>query len=76
MNSQQNERFYVIEDIRPCAKHHFLVVSKKHIRDCNALTHDDLDLCYCYYFQLLVVNEMELLGNRILDENGATGKRV
>ena len=44
-NYQQNERFYIIEDIRPCAKHHYLVISKKHIRDCNALTHDDIGLC-------------------------------
>lgn len=44
-NYQQNERFYIIEDIRPCAKHHYLVISKKHIRDCNALTHDDIELC-------------------------------
>lgn len=43
-NYQQNERFYIIEDIRPCAKHHYLVISKKHIRDCNALTHDDIGL--------------------------------
>ena len=47
---QQNERFYIIQDIRPCAKHHYLVISKEHIRDCNALTHDDLDLCKTQFY--------------------------
>ena len=43
-----NVILYVIEDIRPCAKRHYLVITKDHIRDCNALTHADKELCIIY----------------------------
>lgn len=64
----------MIEDIRPCAHHHFLVITKSHIRDCNALTHSDLDLCIFLLVHQILVNEMESLGRRILKEQNATGK--
>ncbi|KAK8800366.1 hypothetical protein WA171_004997 [Blastocystis sp. BT1] len=58
----ENERLYVIEDIRPCASQHFLVIPKRHIYDCNSLTHEDLSL----------LEEMERVGLRVLQDHGVT----
>ncbi|OAO17111.1 Histidine triad containing protein [Blastocystis sp. ATCC 50177/Nand II] len=58
----ENERLYVIEDIRPCAALHFLVIPKRHIFDCRSLHASDLDL----------LNEMETIGRKVLREHGAS----
>ncbi|KAK8826224.1 hypothetical protein WA538_001368, partial [Blastocystis sp. DL] len=58
----ENDRLYVIKDIRPCAKHHFLVISKRHIYDCHSLKHVDLPL----------LEEMIEVGKETLRKQGAT----
>lgn len=35
----------VFRDIRPAADHHYLVVTKQHIKDPKHLKEDDLELC-------------------------------
>lgn len=40
----QNEEFVAFRDIRPAADHHYLVVTKQHIKDPKHLKGDDLEL--------------------------------
>lgn len=41
----QTESTIVIKDIKPRSKHHYLVISRKHIPDAKHLTSEDEELC-------------------------------
>lgn len=43
-------------DIRPAADHHYLIVTKQHIKDPKQLRADDLQLCIIIFQNLPVVN--------------------
>ena len=50
-NTQKKEKIVrdetnlvLFEDIKPMAKHHFLCIPKKHIKDINSLTKDDIPM--------------------------------
>ncbi|PAV56620.1 hypothetical protein WR25_04165 isoform A [Diploscapter pachys] len=53
---KENEQCAVVKDIKPKAKHHYLVISKKHISKPTDLTAGDISL----------VEEMERLGRDVL----------
>merc|ERR1712215_391723 len=56
----EDERFVVFPDISPAAKNHLLLIPKEHIVDVRALTRDDIPM----------VRDMEVLGIKVLRENG------
>ena len=39
---EESEELVLFEDIKPMAKHHYLCIAKKHIKDINSLTKDDI----------------------------------
>ena len=41
----QDDEFVAINDIRPAADQHYLIITKQHIRDPKHLKGSDLDLC-------------------------------
>lgn len=40
----ENDEIIIFTDIRPAAKHHYLIVPKKHIKDVKQLTREDVPL--------------------------------
>ncbi|BET02126.1 HIT domain [Nesidiocoris tenuis] len=59
----QDDTLVVFSDIRPAAKHHYLIVTKEHISDCKVLTPEQKPLV-----ELMVSKANEIL----TEHNGST----
>ncbi|XP_063245088.1 adenosine 5'-monophosphoramidase HINT3-like isoform X2 [Bacillus rossius redtenbacheri] len=57
----QDEKYVVFPDIKPAAKHHFLIVTREHIRDVKSLLPD----------QKSVLEDLVKIGKQILEKHGA-----
>lgn len=57
----EDAEFLAFPDIKPAAEHHYLVVTRRHIKDAKELTKDDIPL----------LQRMIDQGYKILQENGA-----
>ncbi|XP_064485316.1 adenosine 5'-monophosphoramidase HINT3-like [Ornithodoros turicata] len=56
----QDEDHVVFRDIHPAAKHHYLVIPKRHIKDPKCLTHSDIPL----------VQRLVEVGKQVLQQQG------
>ncbi|XP_031347360.1 histidine triad nucleotide-binding protein 3 [Photinus pyralis] len=57
----EDEELVIFKDIKPAAEHHYLAVTKRHIKNVNELTTNDKEL----------VEKLMEVGKRVLQELGA-----
>ncbi|CAH1098723.1 unnamed protein product [Psylliodes chrysocephalus] len=57
----ENDEIIVFADIKPAAKHHFLVVPKNHIPSINSLVSQE---------DKLLIERMVQIGKKVLEDNG------
>lgn len=62
----QDEEYAVFNDIHPAAKHHYLVIPRKHIRDPKSLTYTDIPL----------IQKLCEVGKRVLQQRGGDAESL